>query len=53
MEENPETGKGDLEQTQNRHHETALRSTKKYFPNADEKSAGDKHKVTAAVLASS
>jgi uncharacterized protein (DUF885 family) len=40
----------DLKQTQTAIYETALPLYKKYFPNADDKTLTDKHKVTAAVL---
>src|SRR5204862_6076203 len=42
--------KADLEQTQTTIYETALPLYRKYFPNADDKTLADKHKVTAAVL---
>jgi hypothetical protein len=42
--------KADLEQTQTAIYETALPLYKKYFPNADQQTLTDKHKVTAAVL---
>src|SRR5438034_10433258 len=42
--------KADLEQTQTTVYETALPLYRKYFPNADDKTLADKHKVTAAVL---
>jgi uncharacterized protein (DUF885 family) len=50
MEEIIKRAKADLEQTQTAVYETALPLYKKYFPNADEKTLADKHKVTAAVL---
>ena len=50
MEELMKRAKADLEQTQTAIYETALPLYKKYFPNADEKTLADKHKVTAAVL---
>jgi uncharacterized protein (DUF885 family) len=50
MEEIMKRAKADLEQTQTAIYETALPLYKKYFPNADEKTLADKHKVTAAVL---
>ena len=50
MEEIMERAKTDLEQTQTAIYETALPLYKKYFPNADQQSVADKHKVTAAVL---
>jgi uncharacterized protein (DUF885 family) len=50
MEEIMKRAKADLEQTQTAIYETALPLYKKYFPNADEKTLTDKHKVTAAVL---
>jgi uncharacterized protein (DUF885 family) len=50
MEEIMKRAKADLEQTQTAIYETALPLYKKYFPNSDEKTLGDKHKVTAAVL---
>jgi uncharacterized protein (DUF885 family) len=51
MEEIMKRAKADLEQTQTAIYETALPLYKKYFPNADEKTLADKHKVTASVLA--
>jgi uncharacterized protein (DUF885 family) len=50
MEEIMKRAKADLEQTQTTIYETALPLYKKYFPNADDKTLADKHKVTAAVL---
>ena len=50
MEEIMQRAKADLKQTQTAIYETALPLYKKYFPNADEKTLADKHKVTAAVL---
>jgi uncharacterized protein (DUF885 family) len=50
MEEIMKRAKADLEQTQTAIYETALPLYKKYFPNADEKTLADQHKVTAAVL---
>jgi len=50
MEEILKRAKADLDQTQTAIYETALPLYKKYFPNADEKTLTDKHKVTAAVL---
>jgi uncharacterized protein (DUF885 family) len=50
MEEIMKRAKADLEQTQTAIYETALPLYQKYFPNADEKTLTDKHKVTAAVL---
>ena len=50
MEEILKRAKADLEQTQTAIYETALPLYKKYFPNADQQSFADKHKVTAAVL---
>ena len=50
MEEIMKRAKADLEQTQTAIYETALPLYKKYFPDADEKTLADKHKVTAAVL---
>src|SRR4029434_8730366 len=50
MEEIMKRAKADLEQTQTAIYETALPLYKKYFPNADEKTLADKHKITAAVL---
>jgi uncharacterized protein (DUF885 family) len=50
MEEVLKRAKADLAQTQNAIYETALPLYKKYFPNADQKTLADKHKVTAAVL---
>ena len=50
MEEIMKRAKADLDQTQTGIYETALPLYKKYFPNADDKTLADKHKVTAAVL---
>jgi uncharacterized protein (DUF885 family) len=50
MEEIMKRAKADLEQTQTAIYETALPLYKKYFPNGDQQTVGDKHKVTAAVL---
>ena len=50
MEEIMKRAKADLDQTQIAIYETALPLYKKYFPNADNQTLGDKHKVTAAVL---
>ena len=50
MEEIMKRAKADLEQTQTAIYETALPLYKKYFPNADQQTITDKHKVTAAVL---
>jgi len=50
MEEIMKRAKADLQQTQAAIYETALPLYKKYFPNADDKTLADKHKVTAAVL---
>jgi len=50
MEEIMKRAKADLDQTQIAIYETALPLYKKYFPNADNQTFGDKHKVTAAVL---
>jgi len=50
IEEILQRARADLEQTQTAMYETALPLYKKYFPNADEKTLADKHKVTAAVL---
>jgi uncharacterized protein (DUF885 family) len=50
MEEILKRAKADLEQTQTAIYETALPLYKKYFPNADQQTIADKHKVTAAVL---
>ena len=50
MEEILKRAKADLEQTQTAIYETALPLYKKYFPNADQQTLADKHKVTAAVL---
>src|SRR5213594_3104030 len=50
MEEIMKRAKADLGQTQIAIYETALPLYKKYFPNADDKTLADKHKVTAAVL---
>jgi uncharacterized protein (DUF885 family) len=51
MEEIMKRAKADLEQTQTAIYETALPLYRKYFPNADDKTLADKHKVTAAALA--
>jgi uncharacterized protein (DUF885 family) len=50
MEEIMKRAKADLEETQTTIYETALPLYRKYFPNADDKTLTDKHKVTAAVL---
>jgi uncharacterized protein (DUF885 family) len=50
IEEIMKRAKADLDQTQTAIYETALPLYKKYFPNADDKTVTDKHKVTAAVL---
>jgi uncharacterized protein (DUF885 family) len=50
MEEVLKRAKADLEQTQTAIYQTALPLYKKYFPNADQQTVEDKHKVTAAVL---
>src|SRR6478609_3141698 len=50
MEEILKRAKADLEQTQTAIYETALPVYKKYFPNADQQTITDKHKVTAEVL---
>ena len=50
MEEIMKRAKADLEQTQTTIYETALPLYRKYFPNADDKTLADKHKVAAAVL---
>src|SRR5947208_5466976 len=50
MEEIMKRAKADLELTQTAIYETALPLYKKYFPNADQQTLADKHKVTAAVL---
>src|SRR5712675_87689 len=50
MEEILKRAKADLEQTQTAIYETAVPLYKKYFPNADQQTITDKHKVTAAVL---
>jgi uncharacterized protein (DUF885 family) len=50
MEEIMKRAKADLEQTQTAIYETALPLYRKYFPNADDKTLADKHKVTAAAL---
>jgi uncharacterized protein (DUF885 family) len=50
MEEIMQRAKSDLEHTQTAIYETALPLYQKYFPNADDKTLADKHKVTAAVL---
>src|SRR5256886_9358477 len=50
MEEIMKRARADLEETQYAIYETALPLYKKYFPNADQQTVADKHKVTAAVL---
>jgi uncharacterized protein (DUF885 family) len=50
MEEIMKRAQTDLVQTQTAIYETALPLYKRYFPNADEKTLTDKHKLTAAVL---
>ena len=50
IEEIMKRAKADLEQTETAMYETALPLYKKYFPDADEKTLADKHKVNAAVL---
>jgi uncharacterized protein (DUF885 family) len=50
MEEIMKRAKANLEQTQATIYETALPLYRKYFPNADDKTLPDEHKVTAAVL---
>jgi len=50
MEEIMKRAQADLQQTQTAIYETALPLYKKYFPNADDKTLADKHKVTADVL---
>ena len=50
MEEIMKRAQADLQQTQTAIYETGLPLYKKYFPNADSATLGDKHKVTAAVL---
>jgi uncharacterized protein (DUF885 family) len=50
MEEIKKRADADLAQTQEAIYQTALPLYKKYFPNADEKTLGDKKQVTAAVL---
>jgi uncharacterized protein (DUF885 family) len=50
MEEVMKRAQAELARTQNEIHETALPFYKKYFPKADQKTLGDKKKVTAAVL---
>jgi uncharacterized protein (DUF885 family) len=50
MEEVMKRAQAELTRTQNEIHETALPFYKKYFPKADQKTLGDKKKVTAAVL---
>ncbi len=50
MEEIIKRAQTDLQQAQTAIYETALPLYKKYFPNADDKTLADKHKVTAAVL---
>ena len=50
MEEIMKRAQADLQQTQTAIYETAVPLYKKYFPNADEKTLADKHKLTASVL---
>src|SRR6266481_6310479 len=50
VEEIMKHAQADLQQTQTAIYETALPLYKGYFPNADDKTLGDKHKVTAGVL---
>jgi uncharacterized protein (DUF885 family) len=50
MEEIMKRAQADLKETQTAIYETALPLYRKYFPGADDKTIGDKHKVTAAVL---
>lgn len=50
MEEIMKRAKADLQQSQTAIYGAALPLYKKYFPNADDKTLADKHKVTAAVL---
>jgi uncharacterized protein (DUF885 family) len=50
MEEIMKRAQADLQQTQTAIYETALPLYKKYFPNADDTTLTDKHKVTAGVL---
>jgi uncharacterized protein (DUF885 family) len=50
MEEIMKRAQTDLQQTQTAIYETALPLYEKYFPDADEKTLADKHKITAGVL---
>jgi uncharacterized protein (DUF885 family) len=50
MEEIMKRAQADLQKTQTAIYETALPLYKKYFPEADDKTLADKHKVTSAVL---
>ena len=50
MEEIMKRAQADLQETQTAIYETALPLYEKYFPEADNKTLTDKHKVTAAVL---
>ena len=50
LEEIMKRAQADLQQTQAAMYETALPLYKKYFPNADDKTLADRHKVTAGVL---
>src|SRR5258707_3814368 len=50
MEEIMKRAKADLDQTQIAIYETALPLYKKYFPNGDDKTLADRHKVTATML---
>src|SRR5207245_3476868 len=50
MEEIMKRAQADLQKTQTAIYETALPLYKRYFPNVDDNTLTDKHKVTAAVL---
>jgi uncharacterized protein (DUF885 family) len=50
MEEIKKRAQDDLKQTQTAIYETALPLYQKYFPDSDDKTLADKHKVTAGVL---
>src|SRR5438128_3485560 len=50
MEEIMKRAQADLQKTQTAIYETALPLYKRYFPNVDDKTLTDKHKVTAALL---
>jgi len=50
MEEIMKRAQADLQQTQTAIYETALPLYKQYFPNADDKTLADKHKVITGVL---